>query len=174
MEQSPQSPNAMAEAAYTAAVAHMEHMQETHEPLKEFASDAANSSPSREGVHCSRQGKKLKLNGDGAFSDSPLTDDSERDAGERIKDIWKSGATTNKVEAKFAETLRLLVGELDSLAQCGLEAFYSLDTTERELVQSKELAETRSRECQRLSAIDEQSRASLSVSISEHTWDSTK
>jgi hypothetical protein len=57
----------------------------------------------------------------------------------------------------------LLVGELDSLLEFGLGAFNDLDMTTRQLTQAKELAETRSREAQRLQLIDEQSRTSLSV-----------
>ena len=173
MEQSPnQSPNAMAKAAYTAAVAQMEKQDKNRRNPEEVESDRENDSLARrgdDGVSISRPAKFLKVHGDGTFSDTNQNNDAgrENDVGARIEEIWKSG--TNKTEAKFSETLRLLVGELDSIVQCGLGAFYDLDTTSRQLTQSKELAETRSREAQRLHAIDEQSRASLSVSSKYHS-----
>eukprot|EP00579_Thalassiosira_antarctica_P011139 CAMPEP_0201917494 /NCGR_PEP_ID=MMETSP0903-20130614/6878_1 /ASSEMBLY_ACC=CAM_ASM_000552 /TAXON_ID=420261 /ORGANISM="Thalassiosira antarctica, Strain CCMP982" /LENGTH=298 /DNA_ID=CAMNT_0048453571 /DNA_START=31 /DNA_END=927 /DNA_ORIENTATION=+ len=155
----------MAKAAYTAAVAQMEKQDKNKRNPEEVESDRENDSLARggsDGVAISRPAKFLKVHGDGTFSDTSQNNDAgrENDVGARIEEIWKSG--TNKTEDKFSETLRLLVGELDSIVQCGLGAFYDLDTTSRQLIQSKELAETRSREAQRLHAIDEQSRASLS------------
>lgn len=77
-----------------------------------------------------------------------------------IQSIWNCDSDA---EANLAETLRLLVSEIDSMVQAGLGAFHELDVANRQLVQSKELVETKSREAARISAVEDQSRASLSV-----------
>jgi hypothetical protein len=83
----------------------------------------------------------------------------------RIDEIWKSGGNRDfDVEVKLTQTMRLLVGEIDSILNAGLGAFQDLDATTRQLAQSRELAETRSREAQRLQSADEESRDTLSVS----------
>jgi len=76
-----------------------------------------------------------------------------------IEKIWKS----NDTESNLAETLRLLVTEIDLMVKAGLGAFNELDAANRQLLQSKELIETRSREATRINAMEDQSRASLSV-----------
>ena len=156
--------NAMAEAAYTAAVAQVERQSKNKRNLDEIELNHARDSDQRgDGNVVLRPAKPCRADHDEIFSDARHSNDAgrENEVGIRIEEIWKSG---NKADANFSETLRLLTGELDSFVQMGLSAFYDLDTTSRQLAQSKELAETRSREAQRLQSIDEQSRASLSVS----------
>lgn len=80
----------------------------------------------------------------------------------RIEDIWRSNGGT--VETKITETMEIILSEVDGLVGLGLGAFSALDTTKRQLNQSKELAENRDREAKRLHSIDEQSRTTLSVS----------
>ena len=79
--------------------------------------------------------------------------------GTSIETIW---AGPNP-ETNLSETLRLLLSEIDSMVQSGLGAFHELDAANRQLVQSKELVETKSREALRMGAVEDQSRASLSV-----------
>ena len=86
----------------------------------------------------------------------------EKVLGSRIGEIWCSSDGT--VETKVSATMEMILTEIDSLMSFGLGAFYDLDATTRQLNQSKELLETRSREAKRLHFQDEQSRASLSVS----------
>ena len=85
------------------------------------------------------------------------------DLGTQIKELWISSDIN--IETKLSETVDLLIREVDSLLQYGLGAFNDLDVTTRQLNQATELAETRSREAQRLQLIDEQSRTSLSVRV---------
>lgn len=80
-----------------------------------------------------------------------------------IGEMWKRGGNKN-FEVTLTETMRVLVGEIDSILNAGLGAFQDLDATTRQLAQSRELAETRSREAQRLQSADEESRDTLSVS----------
>ena len=139
------SPMSMAHAAYTAAV--------------------AKNNRNREDCAIDSSGEGNVTNHAGSLFPESCTDNDAGPAsnvGARIDEIWKS--CKGDADANLAETLRLLVGELDSLVQCGLGAFHDLDATMRQLAQSREFAETRSREVQRLHSIDEQSRASLSVS----------
>jgi hypothetical protein len=138
------SPMSMAHAAYTAAV--------------------AKNNLNREDCAIDSSGEGNATNPAGSLFPDTNNDDAGRasNVGARIDEIWKS--CTGDADANLAETLRLLVGELDSLVQCGLGAFHDLDAKTRQLAQSREFAETRSREAQRLHSIDEQSRASLSVS----------
>lgn len=159
-----QSPNAMAEAAYAAAVVKMEReMAKRNRNHRNDISDD-NSTRSREDENSlSRPTKVFKSHGEGVLSNGhPNNNDIEREnaAVKCIKEVWNS---SDDAEVSLAETLRVMIDELDSFVQCGLGAFYHLDATSRQLAQSKELAETRSRETQRLQANDEQSRASLSV-----------
>lgn len=91
----------------------------------------------------------------------------EKAMNSRIEDIWRSSGGT--VDTKMSQTMDTLLPEIDSLVAAGLGAFSSLDTTNRQLNQSKELAENRAREAKRLHSIDEQSRATLSVSAARAT-----
>lgn len=136
------SPNAMAEAAYTAAVAVMEKKDGRGNREEVIGLDRANGSV-------------------GVVDDDAGHEEVE-DVGVRIKEIWKSGSNA---DGNMEQTLKLLTGCLDSLVQSGLSAFYENEANARMLAQQKELADNRSREAQRLQAIDEQSRASLSVSL---------
>ena len=136
------SPKTMAAQAFSAAVAEIKEGA-TREQSVALASDPA-----------------LEVEGEDA---TLVVDDSrvenEADVGARIEQLWKAGGDP---EANFKETLTMLLAEVESLTNAGLSAFRDLDATSRQLAQSKELAETRAREAQRLHAIDEQSRASLS------------
>lgn len=144
------SPKSMAEAAYTSAVAQME--------TKNGGGGAGgmnNTQHSGENdeTHNTNPLINPQMNGAGR---------TETDASALIKEIWKSG-NKNKTDVNVESTLRLLVGEVDRFLELGLAAFGELDSTTRQLNQSKELADTKSREAQRLQTSEEQSRASLST-----------
>lgn len=158
------SPKSMAEAAYNAAVSQIAVRHDKNNGNRENDSVSVsnapndNSSKSKGGVR-----PKIREIGGGNSNVSEIRKSGDEvDLGTCIKDIWKS--SDFNVEEKLTDTMSLLVGELDSLLQCGLGAFNDLDATTRKLTQAKELADTRSREAQRLQLIDEQSRTSLSVS----------
>ncbi|KAL7537962.1 hypothetical protein ACHAXR_008183 [Thalassiosira sp. AJA248-18] len=157
MESPNQSPNAMAEAAYTAAVAEMEKQDKNKR--NENSDDELNRGHQNP---CERGGNGVAVSRPSEFLHMHSENNDagrESDVGTRVEELWASG---NKKEANFKETLRLLIGEVDSLVSLGLGTFYDLDATSRQFTQAKELAETRSREAQRLHAVDESSRASLS------------
>ncbi|KAL3764284.1 hypothetical protein ACHAWU_004096 [Discostella pseudostelligera] len=142
------SPKSMAEAAYTAAVA---QIAVRHDKTNR---NRADDDTMDRGIDiCEDEG------GANNVSNSRKAG-NDIDLGTSIKKIWKSSDIA--VDEKLSETVGLLVGELDSLLEFGLGAFNDLDVTMRQLTQAKELAETRSREAQRLQLIDEQSRTSLS------------
>ena len=140
------SPKSMAEAAYTAAVAQIAVRYDQKNRNREEENEVSNR-----GI-----------------------DDDSSDLGHAIANIMNDGGGSNKVlddtdlgtyfKEKLSETMRSLIGELDSLLQNGLGAFNELDMTTRHLTQAKEHAAMKSREAQRLQLIDEQSRTSLSVS----------
>lgn len=89
-----------------------------------------------------------------------FTADREEEPTENsIAKIWNEG----DIEANLEETLRLLISEIDAMVQSGLGAFHELDVANRQLIQSKELVETKAREAVRMNAVEDQSRASLSV-----------
>jgi hypothetical protein len=89
-----------------------------------------------------------------------FTADREEEPTENsIAKIWNEG----DIEANLEETLRLLISEIDAMVQSGLGAFHELDVANRQLIQSKELVETKAREAVRMNAAEDQSRASLSV-----------
>jgi len=71
-----------------------------------------------------------------------------------------------KSEAALGQTKDLVFSQLDSIIRAGLDAFHQNEEISRELVQMKELSDSRGREVQRLKASEEDSRASLSVSAS--------
>ncbi len=162
-----QSPHAMAEAAYAAAVAKIER---NDSPKRNRDADSTDPDADECGVgnNCddvviSRPAKLFKIVSDGDTSEEYFHNSDERDSAiacEEIDKIWKS---SGDVEEKHEETLRLLIQELDVLVQCGLGAFHELDATAVKLSRSKEIAETKAREAERLHSIDEQSRSSLSV-----------
>lgn len=105
----------------------------------------------------------MKDNNNNIISDGSRNTGNEVDLGTQIKELWISSDIN--IETKLSETVDLLIREVDSLLQYGLGAFNDLDVTTRQLNQATELAETRSREAQRLQLIDEQSRTSLSVRV---------
>jgi hypothetical protein len=80
----------------------------------------------------------------------------------RIEDIWSSDNGTT-VDTKISATMETIFKEIDGLVNSGLRAYNELESTTRQLNQSKELAETRSREVKRLHDQDEQSRSTLAV-----------
>ena len=86
----------------------------------------------------------------------------EKVLGSRIEDIWSSDNGTT-VDMKIAATMKTIFKEIDSLVNSGVRAYNELESTTRQLNQSKELAETRSREVKRLHDQDEQSRSTLAV-----------
>ena len=86
----------------------------------------------------------------------------EKVLGSRIEDIWSSDNGTT-VDIKIRATMETVFKEIDSLVNSGLRAYNELESTARQLNQSKELAETRSREVKRLHDQDEQSRSTLAV-----------
>eukprot|EP00970_Alexandrium_tamarense_P002042 scaffold276_cov200-Alexandrium_tamarense.AAC.5 len=91
----------------------------------------------------------------------------------RIADLWtinnndnSSNAINNfldDIDAKLETTLNILHGAVDAHTQTGIKEYHEHDVTNRQLVQAREMADVRGREVNRLHAIDEQSRASLSV-----------
>ena len=153
------SPKSMAEAAYTAAVAQIavRHDKTNRNRADDDTMDRGIDDSSERGIGTNT----MKGGGANNVSNSRKAG-NDIDLGTSIKKIWKSSDIA--VDEKLSETVGLLVGELDSLLEFGLGAFNDLDMTTRQLTQAKELAETRSREAQRLQLIDEQSRTSLSVS----------
>lgn len=158
------SPKSMAQAAYEDAVAKMSN---------DLYSDNEGG-----GGHHGRGGNVEKSDrGESAesvnvreetFLNTALTRNSvnvqhdEKAMSSRIEDIWRSSGGT--VETKITETMETILAEIDGLVGLGLGAFSALDTTKRQLNQSRELAENRDREAKRLHSIDEQSRTTLSVS----------
>ncbi|KAL3797416.1 hypothetical protein HJC23_010542 [Cyclotella cryptica] len=145
------SPITMAAQAYTAAVAD----RERHEKSKRSAEEGTIPFHDEDdAMRCTRPTKLFKSREDSSHEEGEYENTTERG----IEEIWKSGDN----EANLAETLRLLTDEIDSMVQCGLGAFHDLDVASRQLLQSKELAETRSREAQRFHAVEDQNRASLS------------
>mmetsp|Transcript_19579 Transcript_19579/g.45947 ORF Transcript_19579/g.45947 Transcript_19579/m.45947 type:complete len:277 (-) Transcript_19579:1702-2532(-) len=132
------SPNTMATRAFDDAVAVLQSNAEREGP------------PSQE---------------DGGDSGDKIIDsDNKVDAIARIQQLWKTSANADADarSAAVTETLALISGEVDSLVQSGLGAFYDLDSASRQLAQTREIAEARGREAQRLHASEEQSRSSLS------------
>lgn len=105
----------------------------------------------------------MKDHNNNIISDGSRNTGNEVDLGTQIKELWISSDIN--IETKLSETVDLLIREVDSLLQYGLGAFNDLDVKTRQLNQATELAETRSREAQRLQLIDEQSRTSLSVRV---------
>ncbi|KAL3789666.1 hypothetical protein ACHAW5_005517 [Stephanodiscus triporus] len=153
------SPMSMAQAAYTAAVAMM-HTDKNNRNREDATLIRAIES-SDEGTVANHVGGKFSDSESRTGNDvSSLAGLSHHVGCERIDEIWKSGK--GDVEKNLAETLHILVGELDSLVQCGLGAFYDLDATARQLSRSREYAVTKTREAQRLHSVDDQTRASLS------------
>ena len=139
------SPKSMAEAAYTNAVT---QMQNNNTEQKELNQSNVNNTGEESGV---------------VLNTHDNTDNTQPNIGDitaRIEKIWASRG--NNKDANLENTINLLVGELDSFIQCGLSAFKDLDSTQRQLTQARELAETKSREAARLQALDEENRQSLS------------
>jgi len=144
------SPKSMAEAAYTNAVTQMKNNNNADAQKETMIQSNDNNNTGEDG------GVVLNTN-DTADNTPPNIGDVTA----RIEKIWQA-SSGNSVDDNLEKTLSLLVGELDNFIQCGLSAFKDLDSTQRQLTQAKELAETKSREAARLQALDEENRASLS------------
>lgn len=142
------SPKSMAEAAYTNAVTQMKNKNNSDVVQKETMNQSNDNNTGEE------SGVVLNTN-DTADNTPPNIGDITA----RIENIWQ--ASSNK-DANLEKTINLLVGELDNFIQCGLSAFKDLDSTQRQLTQARELAETKSREAARLQSLDEENRQSLS------------
>lgn len=139
-----QSPKTMAAAAMAAAVA------ERQSKTNADSSIAVNNDNDDDDDNAALSQK--------LFTDTPQDDFN----GTSIENIW---AGPNP-ETNLSETLRLLLSEIDAMVKSGLGAFHELDAANRQLTQSKELVETKSREALRMGAVEDQSRASLSVRLS--------
>ena len=134
-----QSPTTMAAAAMAAAVANRERQ------LKQNSNDVIENKENDSVISSSDPTK--------------LFNDEVQPTNNSIEQIWDG----DNAESNLAQTLSLLLSEIDSMVQSGLGAFHELDVANRQLVQSKELAETKSREAIRINAVEDQSRNSLSV-----------
>ena len=71
----------------------------------------------------------------------------------------KSHPNTTKIN----QTKQIIYKEFQNIIRLGMEAFHKNDTLNRELIQAKELSESRKREIERLKLSEDDSRASLSV-----------
>jgi hypothetical protein len=69
----------------------------------------------------------------------------------------------DKAELALDQTLKILMTEMDAMIHQGVKSFDQNDVLERELVQLKDLNESREREIQRLRASEADSRSSLTV-----------
>jgi hypothetical protein len=146
-----QSPTTMAATAMAAAVANRERQSKLATNADDL--DEENDEPILSSSTAAARPTKL-------FNQEDTITESD------IQKIWN---TSLDAESNLAETLRLLISEIDTMVQSGLGAFHELDVTNRQLVQSKELIETKSREATRIGAVEDQSRASLSVSHLLHS-----
>ena len=136
-----QSPTTMAAAAMAAAVANRDRQ------LKQNSNDVVIENKENDSVVISSSDPTKLFN-----EEEPPTINS-------IEQIWDGG----NAESNLSQTLSLLLSEIDSMVQSGLGAFHELDVANRQLIQSKELVETKSREATRMNAVEDQSRNSLSV-----------
>jgi len=149
LTEDPLSPNAMAEAAYAAGVASRKKLDD-----KLLDKNDIDSSNDDEFLN---KNKRRRLFEPEQQSFDPLNKESSRAIDEVANTM---SIQTNQTE----EMKRIVFRELDNFIQGGLNAFHDKDELARELVQVKELSESRGREVQRLKASEENSRASLSVS----------
>ena len=145
------SPKSMAEAAYTNAVSQMQNKNNINDAQKQKDLNKSNDNNTGEDGG-------IVLNTNDSADNTPPPNIGDVTA--RIEKIWSSAG--NSSDENLEKTVSLLVGELDSFIQCGLSAFKDLDSTQRQLKQAKELAETKSREAARLQSLDEENRQSLS------------
>ena len=136
-----QSPTTMAAAAMAAAVANRDRQ------LKQNSNDVVIENKENDSVVISSSDPTKLFN-----EEEPPTINS-------IEQIWDGG----NAESNLSQILSLLLSEIDSMVQSGLGAFHELDVANRQLIQSKELVETKSREATRMNAVEDQSRNSLSV-----------
>lgn len=155
-----QSPTTMAAAAMAAAVANRDRQ------LKQNSNDVVIENKENDSVVISSSDPTKLFN-----EEEPPTINS-------IEQIWDGGnVESNLTLAKsvapttqhhqtsinVSPLFQMLLSEIDSMVQSGLGAFHELDVANRQLIQSKELAETKSREATRMNAVEDQSRNSLSV-----------
>lgn len=152
----PMSPTALAEAAYAAGAEHRKKRDEERSGKPEVES----LRETQENDDFQNSNKRRRLFGSEQNSDPSHNEPiSNRSIEEVVGDLNRSDHNE--------ELKSIVFRELDKLIQGGLEAFLKKDELERELAQVKDLSEGRGREVQKLKASEENSRASLSVSLTQ-------
>ena len=151
----------MAEAVVTEALAEREHLVQK-ESAKE-AEDGAGNDESSEGV--ALLGKRSRF-------------DEEKEATDELKKLWEP-ATTDlewKQTAAVERTITMVYAQIESMIHQGLEAYHGWEIMSRDLVHAKEEIETKDRDIKRLRTFEEQSRTTVSVSMTTnrmHHYSST-
>ena len=146
----------MAEAAYAAGVASRNKLDDKLLDKNDIDSSVAGNGKDDD-EFLNKNNKRRRLFEPEQQSFDPLIKESSRAIDEVVT------AMSRKTDQN--EDLKQIVfRELDNFIQGGLNAFHDKDELARELVQVKELSESRGRDVQRLKASEENSRASLSVS----------
>ena len=159
------SPKSMAQAAYEDAVANMSNGQYGGSEGDHGHGGGGNVEKINRGGESAesvKQREETLLFNTSQTNNVVNMQHDEKAMSSHIEDIWRS--SSGSVDKKITQTMETILTEIDGLVGLGLGAFSALDTTRRQLGQSKELAENRDREAKRLHAIDEQSRSTLSVS----------
>ena len=163
LTEDPLSPNTMAEAAYAAGVASRNKLDDKLLDKNDIDSSVAGNGKDDD-EFLNKNNKRRRLFEPEQQSFDPLIKESSRAIDEVVT------AMSRKTDQN--EDLKQIVfRELDNFIQGGLNAFHDKDELARELVQVKELSESRGRDVQRLKASEENSRASLSVSKSSPVTD---
>jgi hypothetical protein len=173
---SPQTPKTMAAAAYTTAVEERKQ-KDQEEKKRQHDNDKHNDGEKRARVDNNNTPFEKEISTHHQMANQQWHDrdirnegSPETDAQERLTEIWNSiedkhtGVCTVADFDKVVErTTALVLEEVESTLRDGLEAYYGFDSTSRELIQTKDLAESRGREVSRLQALEGQSRTSISV-----------
>jgi|AntRauTorckE5430_2_1112549.scaffolds.fasta_scaffold02632_3 hypothetical protein len=148
----PMSPAALAEAAYSAGVEHRKK-RDHQGRIGKSEVESLREKQESDDFQSNKRSREFDRNSD------LLNKESNGSTEEAIL-----GADLNRSDQN--DDLKSIVfRELDNFIQGGLVVFHEKDELERELAQVKELSENRGREVQRLKASEENSRASLSVSL---------
>ena len=146
------SPAALAEAAYSAGVEHRKK-RDHQGRIGKSEVESLREKQESDDFQSNKRSREFDRNSD------LLNKESNGSTEEAIL-----GADLNRSDQN--DDLKSIVfRELDNFIQGGLVVFHEKDELERELAQVKELSENRGREVQRLKASEENSRASLSVSL---------
>lgn len=179
----PSSPNAISEAALAQAMKDRKKSRSSWSDdmtSNEDTTDLKNNNVIAPAVLNSfdHNHKKQKTN----HNDNSHNTSHNDGALEEINNIWKSTESNDDDSANslgnvnkkhfdpaflhnaLEKTKQIAYQQLDSIIKSGLEIFHKNDALKRELVQAKELCESRNREIQRLKASEVDTRASLSVS----------